>query len=99
MNGWLFSATTGEPDLIIASQPTRGLDLGAVESVHNVLLQERNRGAAVLFISTELPEVLALSDRIVVMFKGDIMGEVDSKDADVNYIGELMLGHKEAAPA
>lgn len=90
---------SGEPDLIIASQPTRGLDLGAVESVHNVLLQERNRGAAVLFISTELPEVLALSDRIVVMFKGDIMGEVDSKDADVNYIGELMLGHKEAATA
>jgi ABC-type uncharacterized transport system ATPase subunit len=42
--------------------------------------------------------VLALSDRIVVMFKGDIMGEVESKDADVNYIGELMLGHKEGAP-
>jgi simple sugar transport system ATP-binding protein len=90
---------SSEPDLIIASQPTRGLDLGAVEFVHDMLLQERNRGAAVLFISTELPEVLALSDRIVVMFKGDFLGEVDTEDADVTYIGELMLGHKEGAPA
>ena len=90
---------SGEPDLIIASQPTRGLDLGAVESVHNVLLRERNRGAAVLFISTELPEVLALSDRIIVMFKGEIMGEIDAEDADVQIIGELMLGHKENVSA
>jgi simple sugar transport system ATP-binding protein len=90
---------SGEPDLIIASQPTRGLDLGAVESVHNVLLRERNRGAAVLFISTELPEVLALSDRIIVMFKGEIMGEIDAEDADVQIIGELMLGHKESVSA
>lgn len=86
---------SGEPDLIIASQPTRGLDLGGVESVHNALLRERNRGAAVLFISTELPEVLALSDRIIVMFKGEIIGEIDAEDADVQIIGELMLGHKE----
>jgi simple sugar transport system ATP-binding protein len=90
---------SGEPDLIIASQPTRGLDLGAVESVHNALLRERNRGAAVLFISTELPEVLALSDRIIVMFKGEIMGELDAEDADVQTIGELMLGHKESVSA
>jgi simple sugar transport system ATP-binding protein len=90
---------SGRPDLIIASQPTRGLDLGAVESVHNVLLRERNRGAAVLFISTELPEVLALSDRIIVMFKGEIMGEIDAEDADVQIIGELMLGHKENVSA
>jgi simple sugar transport system ATP-binding protein len=73
--------------------------LGAVESVHNVLLRERNRGAAVLFISTELPEVLALSDRIIVMFKGEIMGEIDAEDADVQIIGELMLGHKENVSA
>lgn len=90
---------SGRPDLIIASQPTRGLDLGAVESVHNVLLRERNRGAAVLFISTELPEVLALSDRIIVMFKGEIMGEIDAEDADVQIIGELMLGYKENVSA
>jgi simple sugar transport system ATP-binding protein len=72
------------------------LDLGAVESVHKVLLNERNRGAAVLFISTELPEVMALSDRIIVMYKGEIMGDLEAEHADVNLIGELMLGHRDA---
>jgi simple sugar transport system ATP-binding protein len=86
-----------EPALLVTSQPTRGLDVGSVEAVHKVLLRERNRGAAVLFISTELPEVMALSDRIVVMYKGEIMGEVDAEKAEVNLIGELMLGHREAA--
>jgi simple sugar transport system ATP-binding protein len=84
----------GQPRLIAASQPTRGLDVAAVDGVHEVLLQERNRGAAVLFISTELPEVLSLSDRIVVMFKGQIMGEVSGEDPNVNVIGQLMLGHR-----
>lgn len=83
------------PALLVSSQPTRGLDLGAVEAVHNMLLQERSRGAAVLFISAELAEVMALSDRIVVMFKGEIMGELDAETADVSLIGELMLGHRE----
>ncbi len=87
---------SGEPALLVTSQPTRGLDVGSVEAVHKVLLRERNRGAAVLFISTELPEVMALSDRIVVMYKGEIMGEVDAEKAEVNLIGELMLGHREA---
>lgn len=85
---------SGEPVLLVTSQPTRGLDLGAVESVHKVLLRERNRGCAVIFISTELTEVLALSDRIVVAFKGQIMGELDGENADVKLIGELMLGHR-----
>lgn len=85
-----------EPALLVTSQPTRGLDVGSVEAVHKALLNERNRGAAVLFISTELPEVLSLSDRIIVMYKGEIMGEVDAETADVNLIGELMLGHREA---
>ena len=66
-----------------------------MEAVHKVLLRERNRGAAVLFISTELPEVMALSDRIIVMYKGEIMGELEAESADVNLIGELMLGHRE----
>jgi ABC-type uncharacterized transport system ATPase subunit len=87
---------SNQPALLVASQPTRGLDLGAVEAVHNFLLKERNRGAAVLFISTELSEVLALSDRIIVMFKGEIMGDLDAKIIDINQIGELMLGHREA---
>jgi simple sugar transport system ATP-binding protein len=84
-----------KPALVIASQATRGLDVGAIESVHKVLLDERNRGAAVLFISTELSEVLALSDRIIVMFEGQIMGELDAETADIDFIGELMLGHRE----
>jgi simple sugar transport system ATP-binding protein len=84
-----------KPALVVAAQATRGLDVSAIESVHRVLLSERNRGAAVLFISTELPEVLAVSDRIIVMFKGQIMGELDAETADVDVIGELMLGHKE----
>ena len=85
-----------EPALLVAAQPTRGLDVGSVEGVHKVLLRERNRGAAVLFISTELSEVMALSDRIVVMYKGEIMGEINAEEADVTLIGELMLGHREA---
>jgi ABC-type uncharacterized transport system ATPase subunit len=84
----------GQPALIVAAQPTRGLDLAAVEAVHEVLLRERNRGAAVLFISTELEEVLSLSDRIVVLFNGEIMGEVSGEQANVDQIGELMLGHR-----
>lgn len=81
-----------EPVLVIASQATRGLDLGAVEGVHNFLLAERERGAAVLFISTELQEVMSLSDRIIVMFDGRVMGEVDGDNADVATIGQMMLG-------
>ena len=81
-----------EPVLDIAAHPTRGLDLGAVVNVHDVLMKERNRGAAVLFISAELQEVLALSDRIIVLFRGEIMGDVDGDTADAFTIGQLMLG-------
>ena len=90
---------SSEPVLLVAAQPTRGLDLGAVEGVHNVLLRERNRGAAVLFISAELSEVMAVSDRIIVMFGGEIMGELDAETAEVNQIGELMLGHHGRSPS
>ncbi len=83
---------TNKPALVIASQATRGLDLGAVKNVHDVLLNERNRGAAVLFISTELQEVLSLSDRIIVMFRGKVMGEISGDGADVSIIGRMMLG-------
>jgi simple sugar transport system ATP-binding protein len=84
---------------MLTSQPTRGLDLGAVEAVHKVLLSARNRGGAVLFISTELPEVMALSDRIIVMFKGEIMGDLIAENTDVYQVGELMLGHREEMKA
>lgn len=81
-----------EPVLDIASQPTRGLDMGAVVSVHDTLLNERNRGAAVLFISAELQEVMTLSDRIIVLFRGEIMGDLNGETADVSTIGQMMLG-------
>lgn len=88
-----------KPVLDIASQATRGLDLGAVESVHDTLLSERDRGAAVLFISTELQEVMSLSDRIIVLFRGQLMGEIDGDGADVTTIGQMMLGHTPEAAA
>ena len=81
-----------EPVLDIAAHPTRGLDLGAVANVHDILLKERNRGAAVLFISAELQEVMALSDRIIVLFSGEIMGDLDGETADQQVIGQMMLG-------
>ena len=90
----LARETSAQPSLIIGSQPTRGLDLGAVDSLHELLLRERNRGAAVMFISTELSEVMALSDRIIVMFNGEIMGELVGENADLLQIGEMMMGHK-----
>jgi simple sugar transport system ATP-binding protein len=67
-------ALSREPELLIAVNPTRGLDVGATEYVHGQLLAQRNRGAAVLLISTELEEVLALSDRIGVLYEGRLMG-------------------------
>ena len=81
-----------EPVLDIAAHPTRGLDMGAVSNVHDTLLEERNRGAAVLFISAELQEVMALSDRIIVLYSGEIVGELDGDTADVSTIGQMMLG-------
>lgn len=86
--------TCAQPSVIIGSQPTRGLDLGAIESLHELLLRERNRGAAVMFISTELSEVMALSDRIIVLFNGEIMGELPGETADILQVGEMMMGHR-----
>lgn len=81
-----------EPVLDIASQPTRGLDMGAVAGVHDILMNERSRGAAVLFISAELQEVMAVSDRIIVLFRGEIIGILDGETADASTIGQMMLG-------
>ncbi len=80
------------PDLVIASQPTRGLDVAATEYVHHQMLDARAKGAAILFISTELEEILSLSDRIAVIYEGEIMGIVPAKDADIYEIGEMMAG-------
>ena len=84
----------GEPSLIIASQPTRGLDVGAMEYIHQRLLQERERGAGILLISEDLDEIFALSDRIVVLFEGEIMGEAPGATASREQIGLWMSGVK-----
>lgn len=83
---------SGNPKLIIANQPTRGLDVGSIEFVHRTLVQARDRGAAVLLISVELDEILALSDRILVLFRGQIMGELDGDTATKEDLGILMAG-------
>jgi ABC-type uncharacterized transport system ATPase subunit len=84
----------GDPSLIIASQPTRGLDVGAMEYIHQRLLQERERGAGILLISEDLDEIFALSDRIVVLFEGEIMGEAPGATASREQIGLWMSGVK-----
>ena len=83
---------SGSPKLLIAAQPTRGLDVGATEYVRNRMVEARNNGTAVLLISTELEEILSLSDRIAVMYEGAIMGIVPGKGADIHQIGEMMAG-------
>ncbi|GAB1543919.1 ABC transporter ATP-binding protein [Scytonema sp. NUACC21] len=83
-----------EPMLIVAMQPTRGLDVGATEAVQQRLLAERDRGAAILYISTELEAVMAMSDRIAVMYGGEFVNILDARTATVEEIGLLMGGGK-----
>ncbi len=78
--------------LIVACQPTRGLDIGATEFVRNKLMQQRNAGCSVLLISADLEEIMTLSDRIAVLFDGQIVGTLSREEADVNQIGLLMGG-------
>ena len=80
--------------LIVAVQPTRGLDVGAIEFVHSQLVAQRDAGKAVLLISLELDEVMNLSDRILVMYEGEIVGEFDPKDVTVEELGLYMAGAK-----
>jgi len=81
---------TARPKGMVAMQPTQGLDVGAIETVHRLLLEQREQGVAILLISEELDELLALSDRIAVIYEGEIVGEVT--DGDVDRIGLLMTG-------
>ncbi|MFQ5691466.1 MAG: ABC transporter ATP-binding protein [Nitrospinota bacterium] len=80
------------PDLLIAMNPTRGLDVGATEFVYKTLLEQREKGAAILFISSELSEIMSLSDRIVVLYEGRIQGETTGADADELTLGLWMAG-------
>ncbi|MPM47819.1 Ribose import ATP-binding protein RbsA [bioreactor metagenome] len=81
-----------DPELLIAAQPTRGLDVGAIEYIHGRLVEERDKGKAVLLVSLELDEVLSLSDRIAVMYDGKIVAVLDRKDANEQKLGVLMAG-------
>lgn len=81
--------------VVIASQPTRGVDVGSIEFIHNQLISVRDKGAAVLLVSAELDEVLSLSDRIAVMFGGKIVAIIEGKGADRAKIGRLMAGLSE----
>ena len=84
---------TRDPDLVIAAHPVRGLDIGATEYVHECLIDERDKGNAVLLVSTELDEVISLSDKIAVMYEGRIMGVLDKEEFDITKIGMMMAGH------
>lgn len=82
------------PDVLIAVQPTRGLDVGAIEFIHKQLVRERDNGAAVLLISFELDEVMNLSDRILVMYEGEIVADLDPNDVTTQELGLYMAGTK-----
>ena len=83
---------SGNPAFIIANQPTRGLDVGSIEFVHKTLVEERDKGAGVLLVSVELEEVMALSDRILVLYRGRIQGELDGATVTEEGVGILMAG-------
>lgn len=83
---------SNDPDVLIAAQPTRGLDVGAIEYVHKYLVEQRDHGKAVLLISFELDEIMNVSDRIAVIFNGKIVDVMDAKEADERTLGYLMAG-------
>jgi ABC-type uncharacterized transport system ATPase subunit len=83
-----------KPRVLVAAQPTRGVDIGATEYVHALLLEQRQQGTAILLISEDLDEILALSDRIAVIYEGRIMGVVDGEEATPEQLGLLMAGVK-----
>jgi simple sugar transport system ATP-binding protein len=88
-----------DPDLLLVGQPTRGVDIGAIEFIHKRLIAMRDAGKAVLLVSVELDEIMSLADRILVMFDGTITGELDAGEADERRIGLLMAGVTEQEAA
>jgi simple sugar transport system ATP-binding protein len=83
-----------DPELLVAVQPTRGLDVGAIEYIHKQIVAQRDAGKAVLLVSLELDEVMNLSDRILVMYEGEIVGEFDPKVTTTEELGLYMAGAK-----
>ena len=90
----LARETSGEPKLMVAVHPTRGLDVGAIEGIHKLLIELRDRGAAILLISEELDELFSLADRIAVMYEGQIVGETAPERANLEAVGLMMAGTK-----
>ena len=86
-----------DPRLLVVSQPTRGLDVGATEYVRSQLLARRAEGAAIVLVSEDLDELLALSDRLVVLYEGRVVGEMGTREADPDQLGMLMAGRGRAA--
>ena len=86
-----------DPELLVAVQPTRGLDVGAIEYIHQQIVAQRDAGKAVLLVSLELDEVMNVSDRILVMYEGEIVGEFDPKEVTVEELGLYMAGAKRKA--
>jgi simple sugar transport system ATP-binding protein len=85
--------------VLLASQPTRGVDVGAIEFIHQQLLEARSKGKAILLVSAELNEVLALSDRIAVMYRGKFAAVMPSSEATEESLGEYMIGAKKGNAA
>jgi simple sugar transport system ATP-binding protein len=85
------------PDLLLIGQPTRGVDIGAIEFIHKQIVALRDKGKAILLVSVELDEILSLSDRVAVMFDGRIMGERQASQTNANELGLLMAGVTEGA--
>jgi simple sugar transport system ATP-binding protein len=86
-----------DPDLLIAVQPTRGLDVGAIEYIHRKIIGQRDEGKAVLLVSLELDEVMNLADRILVMYEGEIVADLDPRKTTVQELGLYMAGSKREA--
>ena len=81
-----------DPKVLLVGQPTRGVDIGAIEFIHQRIIDMRDKGAAILLVSVELDEILSLSDRIIVMFDGKLVGERNNENVTDREIGLLMAG-------
>lgn len=80
------------PELIIANQPTRGVDIGAIEKIHQILIQQREAGKGILLVSLELDELLQLCDRIAILYSGKLMGILEMHEANKELLGLMMVG-------
>jgi len=86
--------TPSQPKMAVISQPTRGLDIGAIEYIHKTIISMRDKGIGILLISMELDEIFSLSDRIIVFFEGETIGEVTPDEITREEIGLMMAGSK-----